>query len=504
VRHMAAFTILVLVLVVANTLLFPKALAACGRGCEFYGMIASDSHPSPGDEIYFTGVVTDQFGAGAAGVQVSYKDNAPRYNSSLVSTLTDSNGAFHLHTNIPANASSQIQFTINLSDPATSWSQLLSDSFPTPSPTRHSPFPVLYESDQPLPRMQAVLNLESHSVNGALNPIIIYVSGGYEQPALHGVPSFDQSTMNFLTTPAGSGFNVAAPVNWQSTALGPTSFPIFPFIIAALFKYGFRASQVYLLGWSAGGTIAAWALTHDIHRLFDLGVIMDAELNGPENASLTDSTVFSTLASAGQVGVPHLLIWGANEGGANSIQYAMQWARNAAPGLARLDAFGYSHVWTGTVVQPLIAEDVLGFFSANPHSVGTISHIELGNLTMQVLTNSQINATSSVYDPQRKVITLQVTGESGTVGSLNAVIPKSSIDGEPAVFLDGNPTDAPYASDANNYYIYLSYTHSAHSIVIGGQNNLPEFPDQATWLLLMVALSLLLLNLIKRQRPLDA
>jgi hypothetical protein len=497
------FVILLAIVIFANPLIFPRAFAACLGECEFYGVIVNDIQPSPGEEVYFTGVITDQFGGGAAGVQVFYKDNAPRYNSSLVSTLTDSNGAFHLRTNIPVNAQSPIQFTITMTDSATSWSQLLSDSFPAPSAASHSAVPVLYESDQPLPRMQAVLNLESHGVNGALNPVVIYVSGGYEQPILHGVSSFDQATMNFLTTPLGSGFNVAAPVNWQSTALGSTSFPIFPFIIAALLKYGYGASQVYLLGWSAGGTVAAWALTHDTHRLFDLGVIMDAELNGPENATLTDSSVFSTLPSASQVAVPHLLIWGANEGGANSIQYAIRWARNAVPGFARLDAFAYSHAWTGTTIQPLITEDVLSFFSTIPHTAGTISHIGSGNWTMQILTNSQINATSSGYDPQRKVFTVQVTGQSGTVGSLNAAIPKSSIDGEPAVFFDSNAIAAPYGSDANNYYVYLSYTHSTHIIVIGGQNNLPEFPYQAPWLLFVLALSLLTLTLLKHRRPLD-
>jgi hypothetical protein len=503
VRYLRTFVILLAVIVVANPFLFPKAFAACVGECEFYGVIVNDIQPSPGQEVYFTGVITDQFGAGAAGVQVSYKDNAPRYNNSLMSTLTDSNGAFHLRTSIPANAQNQIQFTITMADSARSWTQLLSSSFPAPSSASHSAAPVLYESDQPRPRMQAVLNLESHGVNGALNPVIIYVSGGYEQPNLHGVSSFDQGTMNFLTAPVGSGFNVAAPVDWQSTALGSTSFPIFPFILAALLKYGYGASQVYLLGWSAGGTVAAWALTHDTHRLFDLGVIMDAELNGPENTTLTDPSVFSTLPSASQVNVPQLLIWGANEGGGTSIQYAMQWTRNAVPASARLDAFAYSHAWTGTAIQPDITEDVLGFFSTNPHTVGTITHIGSGNLTMQILTNSQVNATGSAYDPQRKVFTVLVSGQSGSVGSINAVIPKSSIDGEPAVFFDSNSADAPYASDANNYYVYLSYTHSTHSIVIGGQNNLPEFPYQAPWLLFMLVLSFVVMTLLKHRRPLD-
>ena len=503
-RHLAVFVTLVIV-IVANPLPVPRAsAAACQGACEFYALIISDIQPRPSEQVYFTGVITDQFGVGAPGVQVSYRDDAPRYNSSLVSTITDSSGAFHLRTTIPTGVQSQIQFTITMYDPATSWSQTLSDSFPQPSTVSVSgDVPALYESDQPLPRVQAIIKLQSYGLNGALNPVIIYVSGGYEQPNLHGVPSFDQGTINFLTDAPGSlassGFNLVVPIGWQSTNLGSTSFPVFPFLIAALLKYGFGISQVYLVGWSAGGTVAAWALTHDAHRLFNLGVIMDGELNGAENTTQTDASVFSTLQSASQVTVPHLLIWGANEGGATSVQFAMQWARNAVPGAARLDTFAYSHAWIGTTVQQVITEDLFDFFSTVPHTVGAITRVGSGNLTMQVLTNSQINATSTEYDPISKSFTIQVAGQSGTVGSLNAVIPKSAIDGEPVVLFDNNTINAPYASDANNYYVFISYTHSTHLIVIGGQNTLPEFAYHTCVLFFMLLLPLLALALRGRR-----
>lgn len=509
-RHLTAFVILVIIVIVASPLLLPRAVAGCVGPCEFYAVIISDDQPQPGEQVYFTGVITDQFGVGAAGVQTSYHDNAPRPNSSPVTSVTDSNGAFHLRTTIPPGFQSAIQFTITMADAATLWSETLSDSFPPASSVPHSgDVPALYESDQPLPRMQALLNLASYGANGALNPAIIYVSGGYEQPNLHGVSSLDQGTISFLTSLTGSvaisGFNLVVPINWQSTNIASTSFPVFPFIIAALLKYGYGISQVYLLGWSAGGTVVAWTLTHDTHRLFDVGVITDAELNGTENTSQTDASVFSTLQSASQATVPQLLIWGANEAGTNSIQDAMQWARNAVPGLARLDTFAYSHAWIGTAVQQDITEDLLGFFNTLPHTVGAITRVGAGNVTMQILTNSQINATSTQYDPQREVLTIQVTGQSGTVGSLNAVIPRSSIDGQPVVLFDNNPTGAPYASDSNNYYIYLSYTHSTHVILIGGQNSIPEFANQAQWLLffillLLTSLALTLPNHRRRQQ----
>ena len=495
-------------LIVASPLLLPSASAAACGTCEFYAVIVSDIQPRPSEEVYFTGVITDQFGAGATGVQVSYQDNAPRYNSSVLTTTTDSNGAFHLRTTIPTGVQGPIQFTVTMYDPATVWSQSLADTFPPPSIAPASgDVPALYESDQPLTRMQAILNLQSFGLNGALNPAIIYVSGGYEQPNLHGVASLDQDTVNFLTGASGSlassGFNLVAPINWQSTNLGATSFPIFAFLIAALLKYGYGISQVYLLGWSAGGTVAAWTMTHDTHRLFNLGVIMDAELNGAENTTQTDASVFTTLQSAGQATAPHLLIWGANEGGVSSIQFAMQWIRNAAPGIARLDTFAYSHAWIGTSAQQMITEDLFTFFNASalPQTVGTITRIGSGNSTMQILTNSQINTTVSGYDPQRKIFTIQVTGKSGTIGSLNAAIPKSSIDGQLVVLFDNNSINTPYTSDANNYYVYVTYEHSTHTILIGGQNTLPEFAYQSPWVLFfMLLLPFLALTAAKHRR----
>jgi hypothetical protein len=506
---LAALLTLVIVLA-ANPLLMPSAsAAACEGACEFYGVIVSDIQPRPSEQVSFTGVITNQFGVGAAGVQVSYQDDAPRYNNSLVSTVTDSNGAFHLHTTIPIGVLNPIHFTVTMYDAATSWAQTIGDSFPTPSNIPVSgDVPVLYESDQPLSKMQAIIRLQSYGLNGALNPAIIYVSDGYEQPILHGVQSLSQGTVSFLTgatdSLASSGFNLVVPVNWQSTNLGSTSFPIFPFIIAALLKYGYGITQVYLLGWSAGGTAAAWALIHDTYRLFNLGVIMDAELNGAENITQTDASVFSTLASANQVSVPHLLIWGANEGGVTGVQFAMQWARNAVPGAARLDTFAYSHAWIGTAVQQIVTEDLLDFFNTLPHTVGAISRVDAGNGMMQILTNSQVNTTNTEYDPQSKVFTIEVSGQSGTVGSLNAVISISSIDGEPYILVDNVAVNAPYSSDANNYYVYISYQHSTHMIVIGGQNTLPEFQYQnSSFLILVLLLPLLALATSKVRRPLS-
>ena len=115
----------------------------------------------------------------------------------------------------------------------------------------------------------------------------------------------------FLNYLASAGFNVIAPVGWYVP-----NVPSFPLVLGALLKHGFLMSQVYLIGWSAGGVASAWALTHDSKRILNLAVIMDAELTEPtETGTHTDQSVFTTASISNQVSIPHLLVWGKDDSG---------------------------------------------------------------------------------------------------------------------------------------------------------------------------------------------
>jgi hypothetical protein len=175
----------------------------------------------------------------------------------------------------------------------------------------------------------------------------------------------------------------------------------------------------------------------------------------------------------------------------------MLWVMKAKEGLARLDSFPYLHQWIGSAVQSEVFEDIVGFFARQ--NVGTLNKLQSGNVTFQILTNSQLELANHVYDPRAKTFTFQVAGENGTTGSLNIVIPKSSINGQPVVLFNNSVSDMIYSSDSVNYYIYVSYSQSSHIVVIGGQNSVPEFTaDPRGWEMVLL-ISFVILAVFQRR-----
>jgi hypothetical protein len=219
---------------------------------------------------------------------------------------------------------------------------------------------------------------------------------------------------------------------------------------------------------------------------------MDAELQGADASTQTDPAVFQTAQLSGQVQVPNLLIWGINDSGASSIQSASVWASNAQRDFVRLDSFGYTHEWIGMPVQYQIQEDIIGFFRAG--FVGTYTSLQSGNTAIQFLTNSQIDVHDTAFNSSSKSFMIQVTQANGTIGSLNVVLPKTSVDGQLVVIVDNATVNAPSLADSKNYYVYLTYANGRHVIVIAGQGTVPEFPDRIHRLgILVMMLSLVVI-----------
>jgi len=474
-----------IILILVSLMLLPHQASAYVSPCCEYAVYSTDVQPKAGERVDLTGVVTDRFGGGQAGVQIIYND-AGNYENTSLNATTDVNGAWHLSVSMPqVNIQYPMKFMIAMNDSAERWTTSLTDSYSYVSSS--GDVPAVYESEFS-GRLNAYINLQSVGF-----PLVIFLSGGYDQPILTGDSQLDQSTTNFLAAIAGAGYNVIAPIGWFVE-----SVPIFPYVLAALAKFGMGIRRVFLLGWSAGGTASAWTLVNDNYHLFDLAVIMDAELQGSVASTQTDPSVFKTAQLSSQVKAPHLLIWGIGDSGSINIQSALTWTRNAPNGLARLDPFQYTHVWIGTPVESQIQEDILGFFKTG--SVGTFNLLQSGNVTLQFLTNSQINPVNTKFNQTRKLFQIQVTQPNGTIGSLNAVLPIASMDGAPVVLLDNLTVNAVSLSDGNNYRIYITYSGGNHSILIRGQNSVPEFTDQIGRQIVFVGsiLSLLILSYMSK------
>jgi hypothetical protein len=93
-----------------------------------------------------------------------------------------------------------------------------------------------------------------------------------------------------------------------------------------------------------------------------------------------------------------------------------------------------------------------------------------------VISNSTISgfaAPISIEHPEIVFLEYNVTGEQGTTGFCRVSFPTALMNGTYHVFING--TEIPYimlpCSDANNSYLYFTYTHSTEKVTI-----IPEFP----------------------------
>jgi hypothetical protein len=116
---------------------------------------------------------------------------------------------------------------------------------------------------------------------------------------------------------------------------------------------------------------------------------------------------------------------------------------------------------------------------------------------MQVSSNSSVS--NLAFDSSRGLLNFTVSGPSGSNGFFDAAIAKSLLSGQPIVLIDGVEHQASVSSDANFWYIHVTYAHSEHHITIGGSNTVPvpEFPLAP---LLAIALALALVAVGRKPR----
>lgn len=117
------------------------------------------------------------------------------------------------------------------------------------------------------------------------------------------------------------------------------------------------------------------------------------------------------------------------------------------------------------------------------------------------------NSTVSGFDfrKDQKEIRFSVSGSEGTGGFCNVIVPLNLMKSEPEwlILIDG--TDTPQTSSTSDNethtFLYFTYTHSTHDIMIRGTWVVPEFPVMAEMLVLIIVVTLAAIMFRKKPRP---
>jgi hypothetical protein len=89
----------------------------------------------------------------------------------------------------------------------------------------------------------------------------------------------------------------------------------------------------------------------------------------------------------------------------------------------------------------------------------------------------ETNSTIIEFDATAKKISITIDGPTGIVGTCKITIPKKIVppDHSIEVRFDDQKTDYELTEDANNYYVYVEYQHSIHTLVV-------SFVEVAIWM----------------------
>ena len=98
--------------------------------------------------------------------------------------------------------------------------------------------------------------------------------------------------------------------------------------------------------------------------------------------------------------------------------------------------------------------------------------------SVHIASNSSVSNLD--FDMSKKKLSFWVDGQSGTGGVTQVSVPKSMLDGELVVLVDGiimtrNQTIIISDTDAETT-LEINYPHSSHQVSITGTKAIPEFP----------------------------
>jgi len=131
--------------------------------------------------------------------------------------------------------------------------------------------------------------------------------------------------------------------------------------------------------------------------------------------------------------------------------------------------------------------------SPNAMSVQAEGH----DFDVQVASNST-SVTNLNFDEQNKKLSFTVQGDTGTKGVTEITIPKSLLNGDLTVMIDGQAmaqSDVVETADTDTETtLELNYHHSTHQIDIVGTNAIPEFGTMASVALVVSVLTLVVIS----------
>jgi hypothetical protein len=188
------------------------------------------------------------------------------------------------------------------------------------------------------------------------------------------------------------------------------------------------------------------------------------------------------------------------QGGSNSNYTVIPSRSGTVPTPNEISSDGKTFTWENTTISSL--RDMI----FNIAYQGSFQ-----NYRVPILSNSTINNFS--FNPKNTTISFNVTGTPGTIGYCNITIPRSLLDSpqntwvikEDKIALQaGNiPLKAGQynvTQNADYTFIYITYTHSSHTIsIIGTTTTVQEMPPN-TMMFIMLITSLIAMILITTQR----
>jgi len=171
----------------------------------------------------------------------------------------------------------------------------------------------------------------------------------------------------FLEYFAGNGFNVLMPYSYYySDEREPWVYNVALSVTREL-----RLRHVYIVGYSSGGVVAANTIMGS--TVFQKAVIINAALCGYHGKR---EDIFSSAYASSRVGIPHLLVWGANDSITPIVQ-AQIWMKNADQKLARLRILEYGHDFKGTAAENEVKLEILRFLRPNGFLESVVYFMEI-------------------------------------------------------------------------------------------------------------------------------
>lgn len=136
----------------------------------------------------------------------------------------------------------------------------------------------------------------------------------------------------------------------------------------------------------------------------------------------------------------------------------------------------YGYITEGSIICEIVDTNL---WNIPPKAYLFIVRWQNSNFTLTAITNSTI--TNFTFDPAQKEIKFNITGLSATSGYCNISIPKTfmwcNLLSQWSVTVDGLPPNKLEVSEnATHSFIYFTYTHSTHEVIITATNLIPEYP----------------------------